>query len=187
MNIKLREITAKAVFYEKLFMIQRVIAEGHGDYASPCVDEGIDYIKSNIFSSNYIKDKVYKLLDRAYHDYLNMLYQEVRRRITGEDGVCSDESLRFLFEQNRHWLAYDEKSCDWYDAAALNFVGKEKSENRLHGLLRKERIACEKRLAIQKTLEKERSRENNEKRLQMILLKQRQQGFWSCMTDVGLS
>lgn len=165
MQIRLREMTAKAEFYERLGCLWKVILDNNGSYASSCVDVGIAYINSVPPKKRiYIEKKVHKLLDNSYHHYLCML-RELVKRYLAKDKAYRDESLCALFERNQRWLAYDENGCEWYGAATFEPSEKGKMSNEIRSFLLEERAACEKRLAEEAAAAAERFRKIEEERI----------------------
>lgn len=187
MWIKLREMTAKARFYEGLQHLWEVISMNSGMYVAPLVDEGVAYIESvpSRRKRDYVRQEVYRLLDRSYFYYLCGLHKEVNRYLAKDDGTNWDESIHDLFVQNQHWLAYDENICDWYGTAVFEPPKTGKIPNRIREALLEQRDTCEKRLADERVAAEERRRKHEEERIKAIYEEQKIRGFWSCMSDVS--
>lgn len=190
MKIKLREVEARARFFERLQRIWKEVAQDYTGYANPCIDEGLAYINS-IFPGEgreYVRAEVYRLLDNVYHDYLWALHRRANRILAQTDGISDkDAALHHLFTQNRHWLEYNEKNYDWYDAAASEPPKTGKSPNRARELLLEQQDACEERLAAKRAALKERLEKNERERQRLISADQASKGFWACMAEIGPS
>lgn len=186
MRIKLRELGAKAKFYERLRHLWEEVSRNNGVYVSPCVDEGLAYINSVSSKKRRecIRMEVYKLLDSSYHNYLYVLHKQVNRYLAMNDGMIDrDESLNYLFVQNQRWLAYDEEVCDWYGATDFEPSLRGRRPNEIRKVLLEERDACKKRLADRKAADEERFRKNEEERIEWEIIRA-QIEFWSDMAKL---
>ena len=189
MKLKLREMEARARFFECLQRVWEEISRGHLGYAHPCVDEGMTYINSVFFGGwhrDCVRTEVYRLLDSSYHNYLWGLHERANRILAkNEIGADKDMTLHHFFVQNRHWLEYDEKYCDWYDAATFEPPKTGKSPNRARKLVLEQRDSCEERLATKRATLEKRLEENERERRRLISADQASKGFWACMAEIG--